>query len=447
MLSLKEGKPIFMKFFKKLTVIFYFCLLSFSVFASQDKQKIDPQAIEKFSTTLGQIKQLYVKDTDDQKLFADAIRGMLAGLDPHSMYLDEEDFKALKNYSNGEFIGIGIEITKEKGLIRVVSPIDDTPAYKAGIKAGDYILAVDDKPLLDVSSEQAVKLMRGKTGTAVKLTVINQVEKKPRIITITREAIKIQSVKTKLYPHKFAYIRISHFQQQTPDDLVKAIKQLEKQAGGKLNGAVLDLRNNPGGLMDPSVDVADAFLDADKLKKYDQKIVYTKGRAQEAEVEAIAAKGDFLNDAPLIVLINEGSASGSEIVAGALQDYRRAIIVGHPSFGKGSVQSVLPLDEKTGIKLTTSLYYTPSGKSIQTVGIKPDILVDELKIQNTTEESLFLWPLREQDLSGFLKNGSSQKYENQIEVSSTDLAKHDFQLYQALQILNSMHINSAHKNP
>lgn len=430
-----------MTFFKKSIFFVIFCLLSFSIFAEQEQKNIDSQAIEKFSAALSQVKQVYVNDVNDQKLFSDAIRGMLSGLDPHSMYLDEKDFKELKDYTDGEFVGIGIEITKEKGLIRVISPIDGTPAFKEGIQAGDYILAVDDKPLMDISSEEAVKLMRGKAGTTVKLTVINQTEKAPRIITLKREPIKIQSVSVKLYPNKFAYIRISHFQQQTLDDLVKAINQLKTQAGGQLNGAVLDLRNNPGGLLEPSVDVADAFLDADQLKKYDQKIVYTKGRIEEMNMEMVAQKGDFLQGAPLIVLINEGSASGSEIVAGALQDYHRAIIVGHPSFGKGSVQTVLPLDEKTGVKLTTALYYTPSGKSIQSIGIKPDILVDELKVQGSDEETFFLWKMREKDLNGFLKNGSSQKYDNQIEVPSKDLAKHDFQLYQALQILKAMSLS------
>jgi len=421
-------------------------LLNSFAFAAPPKDTVTVNAdeVRRLGTAINYIKKLYVNPTTDKQLFSGAISGMLKNLDPHSAYLDIDTLKQLMDYAKGKFAGIGIEITQEKGLIKVVSPIDDTPAKKAGIKAGDYIIAVNDKSLINKPLDEATKLMRGKKGTKVTLTVVNKQDKKPRKLTIKRAIINIQSVKGKILEPGYAYIRISQFQDKTDKKLIAKIKELRKKSGGNLHGLVLDLRNNPGGLLDSAAKVADVFLDSQKLGT-NKRIVYTKGRTKASHKQEVATKGDILNDARLIVLINRGSASGSEIVAGALQDYKRAVVMGERSFGKGSVQTIFPIDGKTGIKLTTSLYYTPKGREIQAEGIKPDIVVQDLKFQKPNEESIIFWEIRETDLPKYIKNGSKEdKHIKQKRIQTLKIK--DYQLYEALRLLKSLHLLQQRKD-
>lgn len=402
--------------------------------------------IQRFSTVIMQIKRYYIEPTKDDALFDNAMRGMVSNLDPHSSYLDEDDLKDLQTATTGKFGGIGVEIIPESGYIKVISPLDDTPASKAGLKAGDLIIRIDNKLIKEMTMREAINLIRGKRGSYVALTILRKGEKKPLKILVKRDVIKVQTIKTKLLAPGYGYIRIAFFQTRAKQDLENAVKSLEKQSGGHLKGLVLDLRNNPGGLLDAAIDVADSFLDLNRLNnKYNGLIVYTKGRIPKADVKAIAHQGgDLLPNVPMVVLINEGSASASEIVAGALQDYRRAIIMGTRSFGKGSVQTVFPVDNTSALKLTTALYYTPSGRSIQAMGIVPDVIVSNLAVNKNEGDEILMDPLNENDLSGHLKNGSGKILKENLEESmktANDLAQSDFQLYQALIMLEG--INAA----
>jgi carboxyl-terminal processing protease len=403
--------------------------------------------IARFTNAINQIKDFYVQPISDKKLLEDAIRGMLSGLDPHSEYLDEDAYKTLLMTTTGAFGGLGIEVTGEYGVLKVISPIDDTPASKAGIKPGDYIVGINNKLVNEMSLSEAVDNMRGKKGTPVSITIIRKGEPAPKTYKLIREEIQIASVKGRMLDNGFAYIRLSEFQKPTTALMTNTIESLKKSNQGKLKGLVLDLRNNPGGLLDTAVQVANAFLDSKNLKnQYNNLIVYTDGRLSNtqfsAKATAKASPGDIINDAPMVVLINEGSASASEIVAGALQDYHRAVIVGVRSFGKGSVQTVLPLDETHAIKLTTALYHTPSGRLIQNKGITPDISVDDLKIAGNKIDTTMMAPIREYELKGHLanktvNNDALSKSEN---VDTINLARTDFQLYQALKVLNTMYM-------
>ncbi|MGD9152348.1 MAG: S41 family peptidase [Gammaproteobacteria bacterium] len=432
----------FLKSLLNLTIIIIL-LCSNLASATQPPRKnsvtVKAEEVRRLGTVINYIKKLYVNPTTDQQLFSGAIAGMLKNLDPHSAYLDTPHLQRLFDHARGDFAGIGVEITQDKGLIKVISPIDDTPAQKAGIKAGDYIIAVNDKSLVNKPINEAIKLMRGKKGTKVTLTVVNKQDKKPRKLTITRAIIKIESVKGKILEPGYAYIRISQFQAATSKKLIAKIKELQKQSNYKLYGLILDLRNNPGGLLDSAAKVADVFLDSHTLGT-NKRIVYTKGRTVESHKQILATKGDYLKDARLIVLINRGSASGSEIVAGALQDHKRAIIMGERSFGKGSVQTIFPIDKKTGIKLTTSLYYTPKGREIQAKGIEPDIAVQDLKFQPSKEEAIIFWKIRETDLPKYIKNGSHKKQQHNLHKQLQQLRTNDYQLYEALRLLQSLHL-------
>lgn len=404
---------------------------------------MNPENIKRFKLAYTQIKQLYIKDIDDKKMFSNAIRGMLGSLDPHSSYLDEDDMRNLKMHTDSKFPGIGIVVSTEQGLIKVISPIDGTPAEKAGIKAGDYILAVNNKPVMKSDINKAVNLMRGKAGTKVTLTLVSKTNRKPHEVTVTRAVIQIDSVKSKLLPNDYGYIRISQFQKDTTKELQEAIKKLKKEAGGRLKGLVLDLRNDPGGLLAAAIGVSDTFLDSKKLGK-NKTIVITKGKIPAFNSNAEAKPGDLLLGAPVVVLINRGSASASEIVAGAMQDHKRAIVLGETSFGKGSVQAVLPLDKKTGVKLTTALYYTPNGRSIQAEGIQPDIFIDNLDIPKQDEDVLFLQNLRESNLEGHFQNENDAAEQKTQRVELKKIAQEDYQLYNALNILKSMKILQQH---
>ncbi len=402
--------------------------------------RIDKKEVQRFGLAIGQIKELYVNFVADKKIFSDAIEGVLAGLDPHSNYLDEEELAILQQTTSGKFSGLGIEVTMEDGLVTIVSPLDDSPAEKAGIKAGDIILAIDGKPLTSISLMQSIKKLRGKKGTRVTLTVINKDHKSPRTINIKRGSIPVASVKSKLLTPEYGYVRISQFQSNTEKNVKKAISKLKRNAKQGLHGVVLDVRNNPGGLLSSAVDTANLFLDSNKLGK-NKLIVYTEGRTEDSNEKIDATPGDILNGLPIVVLINRGSASGSEIVAGALQDHKRALIVGQQSFGKGSIQTILPLDAKTAIKLTVALYFTPKGHEIQAKGIKPDIQIKQLKLKLDQSVNPLLLQITERTLDGHLANHQLDgvpllKEEGDLKI----LAKQDFQLYEALHILQSSHL-------
>lgn len=417
-----------------------------------EENKATDDDINRFTNTIVLIKDFYVKKVGDRSLLDDAIRGMVSGLDPHSEYLDGDAYKALLMTTSGEFGGVGIEVTPEYGILKVVSPIDDTPAMKAGMEAGDYIVAIDGKMVSEMNMQEAVEVMRGKPGSKVTLTVLRKGQKTPITFKITRQTIKIASVKSRMLDPYYGYIRITQFQEPTGKLMRDAIKKLQSENKGKLRGIVLDLRNNPGGLLETAVDVTNSFLDKNLLgNKYKDVIVYTEGRLPEAQYSAKATGADVLDGAPIVILINNGSASASEIVAGALQDYQRALVVGTPSFGKGSVQTVIPLDKEHALKLTTALYHTPAGRIIQNVGITPDVQIENLKIaKNDTDQDLaMLEPIKEYQLKGHLKGAEvdPEKLSSDLLKNELGLATKDYQLFEALKILRTIHMLEAkHKS-
>lgn len=420
----------------------------------EEKNKASDDDINRFTNTIVLIKDFYVKKVGDRSLLDDAIRGMVSGLDPHSEYLDSDAYKTLLMTTSGEFGGLGIEVMPEYGILKIVSPIDDTPASKAGLKAGDYVVAIDNKLVSEMSLQDAVDKMRGKPGSPVTLTILRKGEKAPINFKLVRETIHIASVKSKMLDNNFGYIRITQFQEPTGKLLVNAINDLKSKNNGKLNGLVLDLRNNPGGLLDTAVQVANTFLDSKGLNnKYKDVIVYTEGRLPEAQYTAKATGNDLLGGAPIVILINNGSASASEIVAGALQDYQRALIVGTTSFGKGSVQTVIPLDKTHALKLTTALYHTPAGRIIQNVGIVPDVQIDDLKIapKNTDQDLSMIEPIKEYQLKNHLKGAESSALPPGLAQYDVSLANTDFQLFEALKILRTVYMlqgkNKAIINP
>ncbi len=407
----------------------------------EDEQNIPMEDVQRFSNAIAQIKQYYVKQISDKELFENAIRGMLAGLDPHSSYLDEEEFNELQTATSGEFGGLGLEVTMEEGVIKVITPLVDTPASKAHLKPGDYIIKIGPRSVQGIDLKEAVTLMRGKVGEPITLTIIRKGMTKPLQVTLVRENIQIKSVQAKLLDTQYGYIRLTQFQALTAQDMLKSIGELKKEAKGQLKGLILDLRNNPGGLLDSAIQVSDAFIDTRIPNQKQDLIVYTEGRLPGSKFTAIATPGDVLNNAPMVVLINGGSASASEIVAGALKDNKRALIVGTRSFGKGTVQTVLPLDSKHGIKLTTAMYYTPSGVSIQAQGITPDIMVEEISVPKDTLAKNDGFNFSEADLSGHLKNGNASSGSPKvipITANNTALLHEDYQLYEALTILRSL---------
>ncbi|MBS0359418.1 MAG: S41 family peptidase [Proteobacteria bacterium] len=406
--------------------------------SQQESNQLPSDEVQRFTNTIGLIKNYYVKPTDNKALLENAIRGMVAGLDPHSSYLDEKDLKELQDITQGEFGGLGIEVTMEDGIIKVISPIEGSPAYKAGVKPGDYIIIINDKAVKGMTLPEAVSLMRGPKGTSIKLTIMRKNEPKPLIINVTRDTVVIQSIKSRLIDKKYGYIRITQFQANTADDLMKAMNALKKQAGTKLAGLILDLRDNPGGLLDSAIQISDDFLQAGQKGKHEV-IVYTKGRLPGSDFTAYTTRGDVLEGAPMVVLINEGSASGSEIVAGALKDNKRALVIGTRSFGKGSVQTVLPLDSQHAVKLTTALYYTPSGVSIQASGISPDVEVQEIKIpKSSVAENPDITALKESQLKGHFSSQSSNATEADQEAKDKNLLYDDYQLYEALNLLKGL---------
>ncbi len=417
--------------------------------ATDDASSIPYEGLKTFSEVYGRIKQDYVEPVKDDKLLEDAIRGMLSGLDPHSAYLDKEQYDELKVGTTGQFGGLGIEVGMENGFVKVIAPIDDTPAQKAGVKAGDLIIRLDDKPVKGMSLNDAVKIMRGEPGSAIVLTIVREGAEQPIKLKLVRDIIKVKSVKSRLLEDGYGYVRLSSFQAKTGENMVEAIDELKKK--GKLKGLVIDLRNNPGGVLNAAVTVSDAFID-------EGLIVYTDGRVQDAKMKFDASPGDMLENAPIVVLINAGSASASEIVAGALQDHQRAIIMGEKTFGKGSVQTILPTSNGGAVKLTTARYYTPSGRSIQAEGITPDVAISRVRLE-AAQQSEF-GPLKEADLANHLENNNPGPKKETVpaqeiliegkepakgkEGPEDALALQDYPLNEALNLLKG--INIVHKD-
>jgi carboxyl-terminal processing protease len=392
--------------------------------------------LRSFAEIFGRIKSDYVEEISDRELLEYAIRGMLTGLDPHSSYLNAEEYQELRVGTSGKFGGLGIEVGMEDGFVKIIAPIDDTPAQRAGLLAGDLIIRLDDKPVKGLNLNEAVNLMRGEPGTEISLMIVREGVEKPFEVKLERDIIRVASVKSRMLEPGFGYLRISHFQSRTSDDLQKAMDKLKKEAGGDIKGLVLDLRNNPGGVLNAAVSISDAFLE-------DGLIVYTEGRIADSKLEFKAGPDDVLGGAPMVVLVNSGSASASEIVAGALQDQKRAVIMGEQTFGKGSVQTIIPVDHTSAVKLTTARYFTPSGRSIQAEGIKPDILLDSLEVKKKARAGLK--PLKESDLAGHLEQTDepAEKSDSQGASGSRSLVESDFQLSEALNLLKGLSLMGA----
>jgi carboxyl-terminal processing protease len=437
------------------TIIGVATSVSLNVFAFKSASPTIPlEQIKKFSEVYSRVKRSYVEEVDDKKLISGAISGMLSSLDPHSAYLDEDAFTELRVGTSGEFGGLGIEVGMENGFVKVISPIDDTPAYKAGLKSGDLIIRLDDKPVKGLTLSDAVKLMRGKPGEPIELMVVREGKDKPFKVKIIRAIIKIKSVKQRMLEPGFGYVRISSFQSKTTQGVIDGLAKLKKENKGQLKGLILDLRNNPGGVLNGAVGVSDVFLDNSG------KIVYTEGRVADALMRYDANPGDKLEGAPMVVLVNQGSASASEIVSGALQDFNRSIIVGEKTFGKGSVQVVMPIGEDEALKLTVARYYLPSGRTIQAVGVTPDIKVHLGKIE-VKEDPIML---KERDLKKHLEselakidvnttksvdaNESSENNETKVDdtiITEAQMYK-DAQLKSAVDILKALIITNKGKH-
>ena len=382
-----------------------------------------------FAEIFGKIKSDYVEDIDDSQLLNDAIKGMLDGLDPHTVYLDPESFREMNIDTHGEFGGLGLEVTMENGVIRIVAPIDDTPAHKAGLKSGDLIISMDGVQVKGLSLGESVSLMRGKPGSEIVLTIVRKDRPEPFEVTLKRAIIQLESVRAELLETGFGYVRVIQFQTGTATSLRQQLARLAREAGTALKGLVLDLRDNPGGVLDGAIQVSDTFL-------RDGLIVSTRGRAEDSEVTFSASPKDYLNDAPLVVLVNGGSASASEIVAGALQDHGRALILGTTTFGKGSVQTILPMLNGAALKLTTARYYTPNDRSIQATGITPDVVSQPAESSQTPDGDASR--LRESDLAGHLENELEKDQNATVDPKTDRLLFSDLQVREALNILKGM---------
>lgn len=433
--------------------------LGISAFAARDNGMVSLpiNEVRQFSNALARVKDTYVDEVEDKKLITTAISGMISGLDPHSAYLDEEAYREMRTETRGEFGGLGIEVQMENGLVKVGAPIEDTPAFRAGVQPNDLIYQIDGKPIRGLSLNEAVKKMRGKPGTDITISILRKGVDKPFDLKLTREVIRVRSVKMKRLDHDIGFIRITNFQENTTQMLAESIEKLYRES--PLKGLVLDLRNDPGGLLNASIAVSSMFLSGDKVivttngRTTDSKSTYTGGKSEYSRYTSSSFPEKAIKEVPMVVLINSGSASASEIVAGALQDYGRATIMGFQSFGKASVQTVMPLDDgKSAIKLTTARYYTPKGRSIQVTGVQPDIWLAE------TEEGHIGASAREADYIGHLANPDNAQAEDQVirpDAKSTPSVapkkpiafgeKDDFQLQQAMNHLRGMPVLSIEK--
>jgi carboxyl-terminal processing protease len=412
--------------------------LTSNVLANKEEAKGLPlDQLRNFSDIFSRIKSDYVEDVTDEALLEHAIRGMLSGLDPHSTYLNADEYNELRIGTSGEFGGLGIQVGMEDGFVKVISPIDDTPAYKAGLESGDLIIRLDDKTVKGMTLNEAVKVMRGKPGTDIELTVVRDGEDKPLKFVVTRDIIKVKSVKNRMLDPGYGYIRISNFQSKTAPQLLDAINKLKEENKAELKGLILDLRNNPGGVLNAAAEVSDMFIDKGKL-------VYTEGRIDNSHYEYNAKPGDVLDGAPVVVLINGGSASASEIVAGALQDHKRAIVMGSKSFGKGSVQTIQELRSGGAVKITTARYFTPAGRSIQGEGITPDIILDKYTVTSADDDSMTR--IKESDLNNHISNPTksdeaiknAEDESDEVKKNGKVLATEDYQLHEALLLLKGL---------
>ena len=441
----KEGSTK-KKVFAGLTIA-VITLIVFIGFSSQyrcsaEGKGSDYESIELFTDVMSIIKKSYVEEVDTKKLIYGAINGMLSSLDPHSSFMPPETYKELKIDTKGAFGGLGIEISVKDGILTVISPIEDTPAFKAGIKAGDQILRIDEKFTKDLNINEAVKRMRGLKGTKVTLTIMREGFDRPKEFSLMRDIIQVKSVRSRMLDNGYGYVRIAQFQEKTDDDLTKALQTLQEDGKKPLSGLVLDLRNDPGGLLDQAVRVSDHFVE-------DGLIVYTEGREKESKMQFSASKGKKEPNYPIVVLINSGSASASEIVAGALQDHKRAIVMGTQSFGKGSVQTIIPLPDQSGLRLTTARYFTPKGRSIQAKGITPDITVERLELpKESAKKDGFL---REKDLENHFEGKGEpaepkkdekqdDKKDKPASAKLEDNLKNDYQVMRALDLLKGWEI-------
>ncbi len=405
--------------------------VSIPLSAADEQNALPLDELRTFAEVFNQIRTGYVEEIDDSTLLEFAIEGMLVGLDPHSMYLTEDAYQGLQDATSGEFTGLGLEVGTENGYIKIIAPIDGSPAAEAGLQSGDIILKLDNVPVKGMSLNEAIDLMRGPKGSEIVLSIGRPGNSEPFNVTLVRNTIKVASVRQRLLEPGYGYIRIAQFQKSTGADVQKSLDKLLSK--GPLKGLVLDLRNNPGGILDASVDVAGLFMD-------EGNVVYTEGRVNGSDARYNAGPSDATDGVPIVVLINQGSASASEIVAGALQDHSRAVIMGTQSFGKGSVQSVLRMSDSRAIKLTTALYFTPNGRSIQAAGIVPDIIVERATItayDNTPRIS-------EADLSGHLSNANGTE-KNKKSAVSKELLTDDNQLYEALALLKGLNILRLHE--
>ncbi|MDF1830988.1 MAG: S41 family peptidase [Porticoccaceae bacterium] len=394
-----------------------------------DEARLPLEELQLFAQVFEQIRAAYVEQVDDKTLIENAIVGLLGELDPHSAFLKEDSYKDLQEHTSGEFGGIGIEVGMEDGFIKIISPIDNTPASRAGIESGDLIIKLDNHAVQGMNLEEALKMMRGEKGTPLTLTIARENKATPLIITVIRDIIKTASVRHQTLEEGFGYIRIAQFQANTGEEFRRSIQSLQRDKS-PLKGLVLDLRNNPGGLLPASVEVVDALLDGGL-------VVYTEGRAPAANTRFSAQAGELLKDTPLVILINAGSASASEIVAGAIQDHRRGVIMGTSSFGKGSVQNILPLSDGRAIKLTTARYFTPNGRSIQAEGIHPDIVVEQAEIHRQNKQ---LSGIKEADLSRHLSQGTTSTTAGSPTKAQVTIK--DYQLIEALNLLKGLAILS-----
>lgn len=425
----------------KKSLIIYTLILSLVTGCATAKEKAKQDEISTyellnlFGEVMERTKMSYVEDVSDKQLIEAAINGMLTSLDPHSSYLNVDDYKYMTEQTKGKFGGLGIEITMDNGVVKIVSPIDDTPAAKAGLKAGDYITDINGETVIGQTLNDVVNKLRGKVGSRVKVT-IRRINKKPFTVTLKRAEIKVQSVKSEIKDEDILYIRISSFNEELDKSVEKAVKNAQKKLKNKLAGIVIDVRNNPGGLLDQAIGVSDLFLEQGE-------IVSTRSRNVEDTIKFSATAGDIAKGLPIVVIINEGSASASEILAGALQDHHRAVVIGEKSFGKGSVQTVVQLPNGAGMRLTTARYYTPSGRSIQAKGIEPDIVVKQSKIETIEDNS---WNISEADLKGALKNEQADKNNTSKHSKISENDTKDYQLIRAMDLVKALYLYGQNDN-
>ena len=398
---------------------------------SKLKARLPLNELRIFAEAFNRVSAHYVEEIDDRTLLESAIKGMLSQLDPHSVYLDKESFTSLQETTTGNYGGLGLEVGLEDGFVKVITPMDDTPADKAGIESGDLIMQLNEKPIRGMSLPEAIDSMRGEPGSEIKLMILREGDSAPSEVTLVREVIKVPSVRQRFLEEGYGYVRIAQFQSRTGSEVAEAVNELVEEEGA-LKGLVIDLRNNPGGILQSAVEVSDIFVD-------NGLIVYTTGRISNSELRFNATTPDKIEGVPIVVLVNQGTASASEIVAGALQDHGRAIIMGTSTFGKGSVQTILPLNNEKAIKLTTALYYTPSGRSIQAEGIIPDIWVDRSTVTLIKRGP---WRPIEKNLPKHLENNNEESVEKSRDRANLELARQDYQLNEALTLLKGLNIFS-----